>query len=141
MGSASGRDANGTHFEAMEVSYREDGLHVSVGGAVLVRSMRIHGWAPSAHWRFSLAASNGGRMGAHHIRALWLSTGAAVYRAAVPLELSLNGQQFSDGDFPFVYREWAFQILTGLTGAGHGFGDGSGDVQGGGLVVHEHMSR
>ena len=109
-------------FEAVQASYRDDGLHVSLGSTVLVRSLPIYGWAPATSWRIVLAASSGSRIGTHHVRSLSTRTGAAVHRAPVPLELSLNGQQFSSGAFPFIYHA-APRPLTVLPPTGPTRGD------------------
>ena len=87
-------DADGT-FRPASVAWREDGLHVSLGGDDLLVRFPF-GWAPLPGWRMALAARTGRGFGRQWVRAVALRTDAAVHHRALPLAVSLNGQQFSD---------------------------------------------
>ena len=85
------------------MGYLEDGLHVTLGSWKLIEGVTIAGWEPNAAWVFSLSASTDSRPGSHHVHSLRLHMGAAAYRADLPLEISLNGQQFESRALSFSY--------------------------------------
>ena len=72
------------------------GLHVAAAGMPLVEALELRGWAPAPGWRLALAASTGRVAGRHWLRGLALATDAALMSRALPLQLSLNGQQYEE---------------------------------------------
>ena len=67
-------DADGT-FRPASVAWREDGLHVSLGGDDLLVRFPF-GWAPLPGWRMALAARTGRGFGRQWVRAVALRTDA-----------------------------------------------------------------
>ena len=79
-------DADGT-FRPASVAWREDGLHVSLGGDDLLVRFPF-GWAPLPGWRMALAARTGRGFGRQWVRAVALRTDAAVHHRALPLAVA-----------------------------------------------------
>ena len=84
---------------AGRVAWLEDGLHVSLDGAPLVGGVEAGGYHvadywPQPGWRLALSAHGGYPPGRKWVRGLTLLADADVHGRALPVHLSLNGQQF-----------------------------------------------
>ena len=92
------RDLKAGAWRAVRVAWLEDGLHVSLDGASLVGGVEAGGfhvpdYRPQPGWRLALSA-HGGVGGRRWVRGLQLLADADAHGRALPVLLSLNGQQF-----------------------------------------------
>ena len=90
-------------FVQVEVSLSGSGLTVTHDGHAYAQALRLDGWLPRRGWRFALGARTGAGSDDHHVRELQLETGAVFTDEAVPVELTLNGQDFSESGLQFTY--------------------------------------
>ena len=90
-------------FVDVLIEYLPSGLSVSHAGHAHVSGLSIDGWAPQQGWRFGLGARIGTDTDDHHVDDLVIDGGSAVHPQAVPLEVTLNGLQFSDGGLLYTY--------------------------------------
>ena len=93
------RDLKAGVWRAVRVAWLEDGLHVSLDGAPLVGGVEAGGYhvadyRPQPGWRLALSAHGGFPPGRKWVRGLTLLADADVHGRALPVHLSLNGQQF-----------------------------------------------
>lgn len=94
-------------WHALHVAYREDGLYVAFNRTAMISALPVRGYFPQPGWRLVIAASSEERYSRHLVRRLRLVADAAVHVAALPVAISLNGQQFTPptegvGSFRFV---------------------------------------
>jgi len=78
------------------------GLTLTFAGEAVFSHLSLRGWAPQSGSLIALAAANGERSDNHFVDDLTIHTGAWVTDTAVPLMVTLNGQQFSTA-LRFVY--------------------------------------
>ena len=92
------RDLKAGAWRAVRLAWLEDGLHVSLDGAPLVGGVaagyHVADYRPQPGWRLALSAHGGHPPGRRWVRGLRLLADADVHGRALPLHLSLNGQQF-----------------------------------------------
>ena len=106
----------GAEYVPVAISYDHlgSGLRVSHAGTTYVLRLRIAGWAPRRGWRFGLGARTGMQSDDHHIDDLLIEAGSAYRPEPVPLELTLNGLQFSSSGLSFEYPTNTVHHLLGI---------------------------
>ena len=103
-------------------------LSVDFDGKARVHNLTVPLWAPTAGWRFGIGARTSAAVDEHLLGAVTVETGALVDDEAVAVELTLNGQQFSDSG-----REYTFYSPSHVSA----FSPTSGPIAGQtSLVVH-----
>ena len=101
-------DLRAHHPQQVAAHYGTDGLWLRYGGTQLVSALVVQGWAPQGSWRFGFGARTGSLHDAHwvdnvHIVAGELGSG----RGRLALEVSTNGQQFSQAGLYYRYEPLA----------------------------------
>ena len=121
----------------LAVQYAADGLWVRLDTTQLVAGLGIPGWSPRRTWRFGFGARTGSAWGAHDSHAVdnveirLGRLGAAS--GAVPVEVSLNGAQFSHGGLMYTYLP-AVRALSILPTSGPQLGQTNVTIVGAGLI-------
>ena len=87
----------------MLIEHSAAGLRVEHDGVAHASDLRLEGWAPARGWRFAFGARTGMDSDDHHVADVLLEAGAAFHPEEVPLDVTLNGQDFSDGGLRFEY--------------------------------------
>ena len=101
---------------AVEVA--ESGLRVSWGDLPIVSEIALLGWRPQATWRVCVAAATGATQGDHHwLRSLTFRARRLPVVHSVSLKVTVNGQQYTVDDRPFVY--YGGSDLQGSFGTPH----------------------
>ena len=96
------------------IEYTSSGLSVRHTAAhIHISELKIDNWAPRHGWRFGLGARVGAESDDHHVDDLLLEAGSAVGPQALPLEVTLNGLQFSESDLMFTYLPEAEEAAAG----------------------------
>lgn len=94
-------------LQQMEVRVLSTGLWVRHGSRMLVRGVPIPQWAPRLSWRAAFGAETGGDDGDHDrhlVDNIVVQLGAlSTPSGRVPLEVSLNGGQFSTDGLSYTY--------------------------------------
>ena len=115
-------------FEQVEVRYLESGLWVRYGTRMLLSGLRIDHWAPRHTWRFGFGSGTldvGGderavRHDSHWIDNVEVYLGRlATPRGSVPVEVSLNGGQFSQSGLRYTYLPSASALSVDPTSGPH----------------------
>ena len=94
----------GGAWRHVRIALLEDGLRVTVDGLSVISSLQIPRWSPQPGWRLALSSSTTNLFGLHWIRRLTVRTDASLRQTAVPLTVSLNGQQFAPAILAFAYH-------------------------------------
>jgi hypothetical protein len=94
-------------FSRVLIEYSWKGLRVSHGGVeyVPVGTLYIDGWTPERTWSMGFGARSGLQTDVHEMRELSVELGALVDATTVPLQVSLNSQQYVPVDVPHM-RCW-----------------------------------
>ena len=87
----------------MEVTHDSEGLRVVHDGQLRVHNLTLPGWAPQTDWKFGFGARTGAATDEHMIGDVLIEAGALVEDVAAPLEVTLNGQQFSNTSVDYSF--------------------------------------
>ena len=100
-----GASLRGNAFVEAIIEYLPDGLSVSYAGHAYAVSLPIGEWAPQLGWRFGLGARIGTDTDDHHVDDLVVEGGSAAHPQPVPVEVTLNGLQFSEQGLLYTYQQ------------------------------------
>ena len=96
------------HPQQVAVHYGTDGLWLRFGGTQLVSALVVPGWAPQGNWRFGFGARTGSLHDSHWVDNVYIVAGElGSDRGRLPLEVSTNGQQFSQAGLFYRYEPLA----------------------------------
>ena len=96
------------HPQQVAVHYGTDGLWLRYGGTQLVSALVVLDWAPQGSWRFGFGARTGSLHDAHWVDNVYIVAGElGSGRGRLPLEVSTNGQQFSQAGLFYWYEPLA----------------------------------
>ena len=110
-----GASLRGDEFVEASIEYLPTGLSVSHAGHAYVAALPIGEWEPRRGWRFGLGARIGADTDDHHVDDFVLEGGSAVHPQAVPLEVTLNGLQFSEEGLQYTYQQEGRSQAVGST--------------------------
>ena len=65
--------------------------------------MALPGFSPTARWRMALGARNGALHDVHEVDDFTVERGAHLGRGHTPVDLALNGREYSTGNVLFEY--------------------------------------
>ena len=68
-----------------------------------MHNLTLPGWAPQADWKFGFGARTSAATDEHMIGDVLIEAGALVGDVAAPLEVTLNGQQFSNTSVDYSF--------------------------------------
>jgi hypothetical protein len=99
-------------YQQVEVRYLDSGLSVRYGARMLLSNVLIEEWAPHRSWRFGFGARTSGEgddetsiiQDSHTVDNVVIHLGTlGTRRGVVPVEVGLNGGQFSRDGLLFTY--------------------------------------
>lgn len=85
------------------VARTNGGVQVRYNGRPLMERVRVDKWLPTSSWQFIWGASTTNWRDRHRIDNVRLQLGAMVDRTSIPVEITTNGDQFSDSQAIFDY--------------------------------------
>ena len=94
---------SGRHWAAVEVEHSSDGLRVVHDGQLHVHNLTLPGWAPQTDWKFGFGARTSAATDEHIIGGVLIEADAWVEDQGVPVEVTLNGQQFSTTGAEYLF--------------------------------------
>ena len=88
----------GGGYAHVRIRFVEGRLEVSYRGVLIVAGLECPWFAPKPHWEWAIGARAGARADDHFVANFTMrSSHAAAAIGAVPLEVALNGQDYTDG--------------------------------------------
>ena len=91
-------------FVPVVITYGEEGLSVSFDGARVIENVTLATWNPDSSWKMGFGARTGEtEHDIHAIDSVQIRTGAGFRKRPVSMEVSINGQEYTEAAVPFSF--------------------------------------